>query len=200
MSDARVLLMITVIVTFVGLVNLAIADSPTYKGHTVLFGNLHAHSALSDDVSDPANELTPDKAFTYARKNGLDFLALSDHHKATDSSHRLSMTQSEYKNQLYDVAASHSADADFIAIAGIEWGNTASGNHLNVFGSDTLPPDSIKDQDYDALYAWAGDNAEFVQLNHPYSWGSKSNRNQDVGNFGSELYADTATFVELVGP
>ena len=80
------------------------AESPSYKGKMVLFGNLHAHSKLSDDVRDPNNEMSPLQAFTFAGQNGVDFLAISDHHKATDSNHRIFMTASEYDNQLFDVA------------------------------------------------------------------------------------------------
>ena len=178
----------------------ALADPPSYKGKMVLFGNLHAHSALSDDVSDPSSELSPLQAFIYADQHGLDFLALSDHHKATDSSHRLSMTADEYKNQLFKVAKDYTSDHDFIAIAAVEWGNTATGNHVNVFGANRLPPDATLDEEYDDLYAWASDHAKFVQFNHPYAWGAKSNRNREVGNFGVELYADPATFVEMVDP
>ena len=178
----------------------ATAEFPSYEGNTVLFGNLHAHTALSDDVRDPDNELSPAQAFKYAREHGLDFLALSDHHKATDSSHRLFMTANEYRNKLFNVADNHSSGQNFIAVAGIEWGNISTGNHINVFGAKSLPPDDIKDKGYDDLYTWAKDNAEFVQLNHPYSWSEKGNRKREVGNFGIELYADPATFVENVDP
>ena len=177
-----------------------LAEPPSYKGKMVLFGNLHAHSALSDDVSDPNNEKSPLQAYTFASQNGIDFLAISDHQKATDSNHRLFMTATEYEDQLFDVADDFNDDHTFIAIPAIEWGNTATGNHVNVFGADELPPDTVLDADYNELYDWAIANAEFVQFNHPYSWSGKSNRNRDVGNFGLELYADPATFVETVDP
>ncbi len=180
--------------------SLVFAEPPGYKGKIVLFGNLHAHSALSDDVHKPMTEMSPELAFTFASQNGIDFLAISDHHKATDSPGRLFMTQSEYEDQLVDKATDITANSDFIGIPAIEWGNTASGNHLNVFGAQALPPDTILDADYDDLYERAKDNAKFIQFNHPYSWKNKSNRNTDIGNYGIELYNDTATFVEEVDP
>lgn len=180
----------------------AVAEAPTYEGKVVLFGNLHAHSKLSDDIKNVGNEMLPIRAFEYADLHGLDFLAITDHQKAADSSHRLWMTQSEYKSQLYEVAMDYNAahQGKFVAIPAIEWGNTATGNHVNVFGLAQLPPDSIKDEDYDDLFSWAAANAQFVQFNHPYAWSAKSNRKKHVGNFGENLYPTTEAFVEAVGP
>lgn len=178
------------------------AQRPTHDGKVVLFGNLHAHSKLSDDISGAGNEMLPSKAFQYAFEHGVDFLAITDHHKAIDSNHRISMEDNEYKTLLFDVAmqfnASHSGE--FIAIPGIEWGNTATGNHLNVFGAAELPPDSILGAEYDELFAWAASNAEFVQFNHPNSWSGKSNRNKSVGNFGEALFSTTSEYVSAVNP
>lgn len=178
------------------------AEAPSYEGKVVLFGNLHAHSKLSDDISGVGDEMLPARAFEYADAHGVDFLAISDHQKATDSSHRLSMMQSEYKTKLYDVAMSYNAahPGQFVAIPAIEWGNTATGNHVNVFGLVELPPDSIKDADYDDLFTWAAINAQFVQFNHPYAWDTEKKRNKAVGNFGEKLYPSTESFVQAVGP
>ncbi len=178
------------------------AEKPSHDDKVVLFGNLHAHSKLSDDIKHVGDEMLPDKAFPYAHQNGLDFLAITDHHKATDSSHRLSMTRQEYKTLLYDVAMQYNSDhaGEFVAVPAIEWGNTATGNHLNIFGSRTPPPDRIKDKDYDDLYEWAKQHAEFVQLNHPHGWKRKSNRNRRVGNFGIALYDSSQAFVRATDP
>jgi len=56
-----------------------------------MFGNLHAHSKLSDDVINAGDDMLPIVAFRYAHQHGLDFLAISDHHKADDSPHSLGM-------------------------------------------------------------------------------------------------------------
>ncbi|MCI0364797.1 MAG: hypothetical protein L0219_13030 [Phycisphaerales bacterium] len=175
---------------------------PAHDGKVVLFGNLHAHSKLSDDVNNAGNEMLPIRAFEYAQAHGLDFLAISDHHKAVDSNHRLWMTQAEYTSQLFDVATQYNQDhaGEFIAIPAIEWGNTSTGNHINVFGAPQLPPDTIHDADYDALYEWAKTHAPFVQFNHPNSWQGESNRNLQVGNFGQNLYGSETAFASAVDP
>lgn len=178
------------------------AQRQTFDGKTVLFGNLHAHSTLSDDTSMSDAERTPLKAFTYAHDHGLDFLGITDHYKADDSINRLSLTPAEYKTELFDVAMQFNLDhpGEFIAIPGIEWGTTATGNHLGIYGSTTLPPDSIKDKDYKKLYDWAATNAKFLQCNHPYSWNWKSNRNKAVGNFAEKQFPSLSDFVSTVGP
>jgi hypothetical protein len=104
------------------------------------------------------------------------------------SANALGMQPNEYKTKLF-----------FVAIPGIEWGNTATGNHLNLAGLRVLPPDTIKDQDYDQIYAWARNNAEFVVLNHPNSWSGKPNRNKTVGNFGENLFPNTSAFQTTAG-
>ncbi len=172
------------------------AQGRVFEGKTVLFGNLHAHSKLSDDISNAGDDMLPIRAFEYADEHGLDFLAITDHQKADDTNPRYSMTTQEYKDFLFNVAKTYNQNhlGAFIAIPGIEWGTTATGNHVNVFGASDLPPDTIKDKDYDELYAWAKANAEFAQFNHPYSWAAESNRNLQVGNFGQALYPSTDAF------
>ena len=117
-------------------------DRPQHAGKIVLFSNLHAHSKLSDDIENAGYELLPSKAFPYAQQHGLDFLEITDHHKATDSDHTLRMEPDEYKTKLFDVAKQYNMDhaGEFIAIPGIEWGNTATGNHVNLIGAKMLPP------------------------------------------------------------
>ena len=175
---------------------------PSHEGKVVLFGNLHAHSKLSDDIAGAGDELLPSEAFKYAHAHGLDFLAITDHHKATDSPNRLWMTAAEYKEKLFDVAMAYNAAhiEAFVAIPGIEWGNTATGNHVNVFGANVVPPDTIADTDYDELFEWAKLNAQMVQFNHPNSWKTQSNRNTSVGNYGRALYASDTEFVAKVDP
>src|SRR5258708_1836407 len=58
------------------LATLAAIALPTRTAHaTAYFGDLHAHSALSDDATNP-----PEQFFRVARDvAGLDFVVLSDH-------------------------------------------------------------------------------------------------------------------------
>jgi len=92
------------------------------------------------------------------------------------------------------------AHSDFIAIPALEWGNTATGNHINIIGPDELPPDSVLGAEYDELIVWANDHAQFIQFNHPNSWKAKSNRNKNVGNYGQALFASEEEFVTTVDP
>lgn len=170
-----------------------------------MFGNLHAHTAHSDDVRGALRDdagMQPTQAWATAQAGGLDFLAITDHHTATDApTPRYYLEQQEYERQLYQAAVSYNAGAagKFVAIPGIEWGNTKTGNHVNVFGAKTLPPDTIANAAYDELFAWTKDNAQFVQFNHPESWKAQgSKRNKSVGNYGEALYDSTAKYVDAV--
>ena len=171
-----------------------------FSGKLVLFGNLHAHSKLSDDVEGAGDEMLPVHAFEYADENGLDFLAVTDHHKATDANHRLWMMPQEYKQKLYDVAMEYNQShvGEFIAVPGIEWGTTATGNHVNVFGLDRLPPNTISNAEYEELYDWVATNAEFMQFNHPSSWFGSDNRDSTVGNYGINKFGSAEEFCNSV--
>jgi hypothetical protein len=187
------------ILTLLLLASISTAQTPpSHDGKIAVFGSLHAHSTLSGDVKD-AKGLTPLEAFTYARDNGLDFLGISDHHKPAGApgAPRYSLSATDYENRLVAVANQLNTQhaGDFVAIPGFEWGTIATGNHINVFGSPRLPPDTIDDDDYNELYAWINANALFAQGNHPYGWASASNRNKQVGNYGRALFVDTEEFV-----
>lgn len=198
----RVLHVATVVsAALLGLTSAASAQSrPNHEGKMALFGTLHAHSELSGDVS-TSKGLTPKECYDHARENGLDFLGISDHHKPTGApgGSKYNLSASEYQ-QIVDAAeeANTSHAGSFVAFAGIEWGTIATGNHVNIFGAGSLPPNSIKDTEYEELHTWILNNAQFAQWNHPYSWGKKSNRNKNVGNFGRALYSSTSDFVSEV--
>src|SRR6187399_1340649 len=95
---------------------------PTFDGKVVLFGNLHSHSALSDDIAHGTHGVPPLEGFKYADDHGLDFLAISDHHKPPGSEHGLRLTDDEYENQLFKVAMDYNAAHPglFVAIPAIE--------------------------------------------------------------------------------
>jgi len=208
------LIQFTVLVIFFNnITTIVIAQDRSHGGKTVLFGNLHAHSNLSGDFPKHAKKkASPFHAFKYAHEHGLDFLAITDHHKTKGS--RLRINPSTFKTNLYDTAMDYNKEheGEFIAIPAIEWGTISTGNHINLFGIKELPPDKFKDADgneltindtdYKNLFTWANNHAEFVQFNHPYSWGDtpKKKRNMIVGNFGEFLYGSSEEFVNVVDP
>jgi hypothetical protein len=174
--------------------------SRSHEGRVVLFGNLHAHSRLSDDVRRERDRMAPQDAFAYAREHGLDFLALSDHFQPDDApGNPLQMDADEYLEQLAQVAARfRRTHPEFIAIPAIEFGTARIGNHLNLIGADAIPPDRIGVHEYEELYEWATDHVGFIQFNHPNSWPSNSKRDRDVGNYGEARYDSEAAFVDAV--
>jgi len=84
---------------------------------TAYFGDLHAHSALSDDATNP-----PDAFFRVARDvAGLDFVVLSDHD--------VFLTGDE-PEILKSTAASFNVPGKFLALSGEEWTHRW---HMNVY-------------------------------------------------------------------
>lgn len=141
----------------------------TFDGVVVLFGNLHSHSTLSGDVHTDSL-MRPMDGWRIADSAGLDFLGISDHHKSLDApGSTLRLTDAEFQAFRDSAAAYRNAHPEFVALAGIEYGNTATGNHMNVFGAVTLPPSTIVDTAYDQIYAWAVGQQAVVQFNHPNS-------------------------------
>jgi hypothetical protein len=84
----------------------------------IFFGDLHAHSELSDDASNP-----PEAFFLTARDvAGLDFVVLSDHD--------IFLTADEWEI-LKATAASFDVPGRFVAFSAIEWSQDF--HHLNVY-------------------------------------------------------------------
>ncbi len=127
----------------------------------VFFGDLHAHSELSDDA-----EASPESFFLTARDfAGLDFVVLSDHD--------IFLTENEWEI-LKTTAASFDDPGRFVAFSGIEWTQPLA-YHLNVyFRGDDEPycpyRDCRQSEDFHAFYGprvFAGEAAAHV--NHPAS-------------------------------
>jgi hypothetical protein len=91
------------------------------------YGQLHAHTGLSD------GELTPADAFATARRYGLEFFAVTDH---------VEQLGEESWDALRRAAREAEEPGAFAALAGYEWGGfpTLQGwmNHVNVIGSERL--------------------------------------------------------------
>ena len=123
---------------------------------TAYFGDLHAHSALSDDATNP-----PDAFFRVARDvAGLDFVVLSDHDAF--------MTENEAEI-LKATAASFDLPGRFVAFPGIEWTHRW---HMNAYFRDDDVPYCLRDcpeaADFYDFYGplVLGDEAA-AHVNHP---------------------------------
>lgn len=125
----------------------------------VFFGDLHAHSELSDDAENP-----PDAFFVTARDlAGLDFVVLSDHD--------IFLNADEWEI-LKAMAASFNDEGRFVAFSAVEWTQPFI-HHLNVYfrGDDEAycaHPACRRSEDFYSYYGprvIAGEAAAHV--NHP---------------------------------
>jgi len=105
MSYKKLYLMLTLILVSSTFTNVVSAGA-----YNVYFGNLHAHTELSDGSG------TPTEAFTMARDvAGLDFFAITDHDYWPND-----MTHSDWA-KIRDAANSFNEDGVFTAFWGFEW-------------------------------------------------------------------------------
>jgi len=130
---------------------------PTTSHAAAFFGDLHAHSALSDDATNP-----PDAFFRVARDvAGLDFVVLSDHDAF--------LTENEWAI-LKTTAASFHVPGRFVTFPAIEWTHRW---HMNVyFQRDDESYCSSRDCPEAAdFYAYYGERvlsgAAAAHVNHP---------------------------------
>jgi len=135
----------------------ATASATREAGAAAYFGDLHAHSALSDDATNP-----PDAFFRVARDvAGLDFVVLSDHDAF--------LTENEWEI-LKTTAASFHVPGRFVTFSAIEWTHRW---HMNVYfaGDDESAcasrdcPEAADFYDFYGPRVLAGDAAAHV--NHP---------------------------------
>ncbi len=145
------------------------------------YGNLHAHSGLSDGNQDSvtSGRGTPAPDYAYAKASfHMDFLGISDHNHyqagmKTPADYHAGVAQATAANQ----------DGIFSALYGMEWGVISGGGHVIVYGIDSLvgwdkQADGITN-DYDIFCAkndyaslWNIVNARsgsFCTLAHPNS-------------------------------
>jgi len=153
-ASARSLLLLLLLSGGMAVVVVPLAVVPAHA--TAYFGDLHAHSALSDDATNP-----PDAFFRVARDvAGLDFVVLSDHDAF--------MTENEAEI-LKTTAASFDVPGRFVAFPGIEWTHRW---HMNAYFVRNDEPYCLRDcpeaEDFYAFHGdtvLAGDGAGHV--NHP---------------------------------
>lgn len=128
---------------------------PAASRAAVYFGDLHAHSALSDDATNP-----PDAFFRVARDvAGLDFVVLSDHDAF--------MTENEAEI-LKTTAASFDLPGRFVAFPGIEWTHHW---HMNAYFRDDDAPYCLRCPEaadfYDFYRGLVLGNEAAAHVNHP---------------------------------
>jgi hypothetical protein len=126
------------------------------EAYTVYFGNLHAHSALSDGRG------TPEEAYEFARyEGGLDFFALTDHGEL------LILWPWDNKWQrLLDAADAADDPGAFAALYGFEWSNPVLG-HINVLNTRQFTH-ALENFWLGTMYDWVASRPGAVaHFNHP---------------------------------
>ena len=154
----------------------------------VYFGNLHAHSQLSDGNE----ETTPDEAYQLAKTRGqLDFLCLSEHN------HMLTQTEMEELRE----AAAAATEPGFVALFGQEFSTIKKGfNHTNIHNYPLAIPESYNGHYRDVFEGLLRDFATqhpdsvlVAGFNHP------NTIDTDYG-LKSDYDGNWATFVTAMDP
>lgn len=145
---------------------------PVPEGYTLYFGQLHAHTDLSDGTG------SVEEAFAYASQvPGLDFFAVTDHSQTFDYAREPSLTEDAARiSQAWargKAAAESVTDGEFVGIFGFEMTWNQGQGHISTFNT---PGFLSREQDayqsyasgmeayYDALLEAAGSVSQF---NHP---------------------------------
>ncbi len=178
---------------------MSIAAAPSSLPYTVYFGNMHSQTNHSDGGGDLASctgaqnpqsaAYGPTDAFNYAKNKGLDFLMASEHNHmydgsdSTNTSANPATAKALYQSGLSEAASFNSANPNFLAIYGMEWGVINNGGHMNILNSNELlgwesnsSGQLIADtytakNDYAGLYTLMRQRGWLGQFNHPSSSG-----------------------------
>jgi hypothetical protein len=163
----------TTVLTFV----LALGLASSAAAYNVYFGDLHAHTAVSDGIGTPA------EAYTYARDvANIDVLALTEHTGY--------MNLTEF-NDLLATATSFTQDGVFVALAAQEFGNLNDFNHMAIY--DVLYRNPHATYDLMGTYLFIKQQGGIAQFNHPSpSYGT----NFDNLTFYPD-YVDQMTGIEI---
>jgi hypothetical protein len=147
--------------------------SQTYNYY---FGNLHAHTGMSDGSKDAATSgvTAPDGAYAYAKlSQNFNFLGISEHNHYSSGNPGFSV--SSYSVGL-NMASAANQDGTFVTLFGMEWGVSSNYNgHVIVYGFNQLIGwesgnyNIFNDKyDYDGLFKKIKNNpAAFCYLAHP---------------------------------
>lgn len=118
------------------------AASPTVASpETVYWGDLHVHSGYSKD-GDP--DTNPDTACYYAKQNGLNFMAITDHGERNGT---LGMMTDALWHDTIDKLQSGNcmATSTFIPFAGYEWSSATFGHRSVIFKELSIPWSAVYD-------------------------------------------------------
>ena len=178
---------------------MAAAPAPSSLPYTVYFGNLHSQTNHSDgggalgscsgSQAPQAGAYGPAEAFGYAKGRGLDFLMASEHNHMYDGSDSTNTSadpasaKALYQSGLSEAASFNSANPNFLAIYGMEWGVISNGGHMNILNanellgwesnsSGQLLADTLTAKnDYAGLYTLMRQRGWLGQFNHPSTSG-----------------------------
>ena len=171
-----------------------VPDTAFLDQFNVFFGNLHAHTTLSDGSGTPAG------AFAFARQTGkLDFMAVTEHnhHKAMQPQEANTFgagiaDQPNLYAKVKDAASAATVDDTFVALFGQEFSNIDGGNHVNVIGATSvIDENDFPNGDFKSLYGTflPGDSGvRFIQMNHPWD-----NKVSPEKNYGLAQFAKSFT-------
>ncbi len=141
------------------------------------FGNLHAHTGLSDGSKDSLSSgvSKPDGAYTYAKlSQDFDFLGISEHNHYSNNNNP-GFTLPSYQLGL-NMAGAANQDGNFVALFGMEYGVSSNFNgHVVIYGFNQLigwEPGNYNlyngKSDYDSLFRKVKNNPNaFCYLAHP---------------------------------
>ncbi|WP_315079637.1 CehA/McbA family metallohydrolase [uncultured Clostridium sp.] len=133
-----------------------------------LFGQLHAHTNISDGSG------SLDEAYTWVKENGADYYAVTDHSNWFDNELEANLadgSKSEKWTQAHKIADKYNEPGDFTAIYGYEmtWsGSTGGWGHINTFNTPGFETRTNKAMDLQNYYKTIQTQPQSIsQLNHP---------------------------------
>jgi trimeric autotransporter adhesin len=156
--------------------------------NNVYFGTLHAHSDYSDGNKDNPG-YTPAQDYAYAKTAlCMDYLGISEHnhYSGGDPGNLLS----NYHQGTAQANAYSSANPDFLAMYGMEWGTISGGGHVLVYGNGM-----------DNLWGWESGSGAWGASNNYDTYVPKSVYTSSTGLFKTvNDNVATNTFASLAHP
>ncbi len=172
----------------------------------IYFGNLHAHTAVSDGTGTPA------EAFAYARDVAkLDFMALTEHNHLLAGEHatpeqRKAIYTGPVNSALIPTSDRFTTPGKFVAIYGQEFSSISKGNHVNVYDvTAPILPTDVPNGDFAGLLKWMAANPDssgapaIMQLNHP-GLGMRPGTMLNKNTYGRDDFGDDTGWLKSMTP